>query len=168
MDYTEPGWVYILYIYFLAPLIFSEPFFWNLSTIQWIRRHSKPFIKPSNRPSNWHYKAELRGSLLKKGPPWSILIYSLRGGVIIKQGLRRTRNLRQCTNWKENLRICELAQASNKKNWSVHLVCQDGPSRWSVSLVRLAGPSCWSVSLVRSAGPSSWSVQLVRSSKWSI
>ena len=40
----------------------------------------------------------------------------------IKQGLRRTRKLRQCTNWKENLRICELAKASNKKNWSVQLV----------------------------------------------
>ena len=39
-----------------------------------------------------------------------------------KQGLRRTRKLRQCTNWKANLRICKLAKASNKKNWSVQLV----------------------------------------------
>ena len=52
-----------------------------------------------------------------------------------KQGLRRTRKLRQCTNWKVNLRICRLAKASSKKNWSVQLVCPAGPSNWSVQLV---------------------------------
>ena len=44
-----------------------------------------------------------------------------------KQGLCRTRKLRQWTNWKENLWICQLAKASNKK-----LVCPAGPFRWSV------------------------------------
>ena len=36
-----------------------------------------------------------------------------------EQGLRRTRKLRQCTNWKVNLQICELAKASKIENWSV-------------------------------------------------
>ena len=39
-----------------------------------------------------------------------------------KQGLRRTQMLRHCTNWKENLPIYKLANASNKKDWSVQLV----------------------------------------------
>ena len=82
--------------------------------------------------------------------------------VKVKQGLRRTRKLRQCTNWKENLRICELAKASNKKNWSVQLVRPAGSSSWYVQLVRPAGPSSGSVQLVHPAGPSSWFVQLVQ------
>ena len=66
-----------------------------------------------------------------------------------KQGLRRTRKLRQCTNWKVNLRICELAKASSKENWSVQLIHPAGPSSWSVQLVRPAGPSSRSVQQVR-------------------
>ena len=52
-----------------------------------------------------------------------------------KQGLCRTRKLRQCTNLKENLRICELAKASNRNNWSVQLVCLAGPFSWPVQQV---------------------------------
>ena len=33
-----------------------------------------------------------------------------------------TRKLRQCTNWKVNLWICELTRASNKENWSIQLI----------------------------------------------
>ena len=69
-----------------------------------------------------------------------------------KQRLRRTRKLWQYTNWKVNLRMCELAKASRKENWSVQLVCPAGPSSWSVQLVHLAGLSSWSVQLVRPAG----------------
>ena len=79
-----------------------------------------------------------------------------------KQGLRRTRKLRQCTNWKNNLPICELAKASNKKNWSVQLVCPAGSSSWYVQLVCPAGPYSWSVQLVCPAGLSSWFIQLAK------
>ena len=58
-----------------------------------------------------------------------------------KQGLRRTQKLRQSANWKVNLRICELAQASNKENWPVQLVRPASLSSWSVQLVCPAGPS---------------------------
>ena len=53
-------------------------------------------------------------------------------GPWIKQGLRRTRKLRQCTNWKVSLLICKLTKASNKENWSAQLVCPAGRSSWSV------------------------------------
>ena len=52
-----------------------------------------------------------------------------------KQGLRQTWKLRQCTNWKVNLWICELAKAWNKKNWSVQLDRLAGLSSWSFQLV---------------------------------
>ena len=45
-----------------------------------------------------------------------------------KQGLRWTRQLRKCTNWKVNIQICKLAKASNKENWSVQLVSTSGLS----------------------------------------
>ena len=79
-----------------------------------------------------------------------------------EQGLRRTRKLRQFTNLKKNLRICKLAKASNKKNWSIQLVCPAGLSCWFVHLVCSAGLFRWSVQLVCPDGSSSWSVQLVR------
>ena len=60
------------------------------------------------------------------------------------KGLRWTQKVRQCTNWKENLRICELAKASNRKNWSIQLVRSAGLFKWSVQLVCPAGPSSWS------------------------
>ena len=91
-------------------------------------------------------------------PSWRGVLRKLN---LKKQGLRRTRKLRQCTNWKDNLRICELAKASNKKNWSVQLVRPAGSSSWSVQMVCPAGLSSWSVQLVCPAGPSSWSIQLV-------
>ena len=78
-----------------------------------------------------------------------------------KQGLRRTQKLRQCTNWKENLRVCKLAKASNKKKWSVQLVHLAGLSSWSVQLVLPASSSSWFIQLVRPAGLSSWSAKLV-------
>ena len=66
-----------------------------------------------------------------------------------KQGLRWTRKLQICTNWNINLRICELAKASNKKNWPVQLVYPAGLSSWPVKLANPAGPSSWSVQLPR-------------------
>ena len=51
---------------------------------------------------------------------------------LMEQGLRRTRKLRQCTNWKVNLQICKLAKASSKENWCVQLVRPADPSSWSV------------------------------------
>ena len=50
---------------------------------------------------------------------------TIREPRVSKQGLRRTRELRQCTNWKVNLQICQLVR-----------ICE---------LVRLADPSSWSV-----------------------
>ena len=78
----------------------------------------------------------LKGTVRKK--KYFLFLIALLDFSPIKteQGLRRTRKLRQCTNWKENLRICELAKASNKKNWSFQLVCPAGPSSWSVQLDR--------------------------------
>ena len=35
---------------------------------------------------------------------------------ILKQGLRRTQKLRQCTYWKVNFQICQLSKASNIEN----------------------------------------------------
>ena len=80
------------------------------------------------------------------------------GEALLKQGLRRTRKLWQCTNWKVNLRIWKLAKASNRENWSVQLVRPAGSSSWYVQLVRPAGPSSWSVQLIRWAYPCSWSI----------
>ena len=40
-----------------------------------------------------------------------------------KRGLRQTQKLRQYTDCKDNLWICELDKASNIENWSVQLVC---------------------------------------------
>ena len=73
-----------------------------------------------------------------------------------KQGLWWAWKLRQCTNWNENLWICELAMASNKKNLSVQLVRLDGPSSWSIQLVWLADPSTWSIHLIHLAELSCW------------
>ena len=73
-----------------------------------------------------------------------------------KQGLCRTRKLWQCTNWKVNLKICELAKASNEESWPIQLISPaGGPFSWSFQLVCPADPSSWSVQLVRPAGPSS-------------
>ena len=77
-----------------------------------------------------------------------------------KQGLHRTQKLQQCTNRKNNLKICELAKAGSS-SWSIQLVRQAGPSRWSAQLVHPAGPSSWSVQLMYPADQSNWSVQLV-------
>ena len=72
-----------------------------------------------------------------------------------KQSLCRTQKLQRCTNWKVNLRICKWAKASNKKNWTVQLVCPPGTSSCSVQLVLPASPSNWSFRLVHPAGLSS-------------
>ena len=46
----------------------------------------------------------------------------------MKQGLRWTWKLQQCTNWNVNLQIWKLAKASNIKNWSIQLVLPAGLS----------------------------------------
>ena len=71
---------------------------------------------------------------------------------ISKQGLRRTRKLRQCTNWKK---IFEYV------NWPRLQIKRTGPSSWSVQLVRPAVLSSWSFQLVHPIGPSGWSIKLV-------
>ena len=81
----------------------------------------------------WKWDAHTKGSNKQKPScDWSCA----------KQGLCQTQKLRQCTNWKGNFRICELAKASNKNNWSVQLVRPADPSSWSVHLVRSAGLFC--------------------------
>ena len=78
--------------------------------------------------SNHHSQDCSAGSRLKMNIKICELLLTLkaqRGPIENKQGFRRT-------NWKVNLRICELAKASNKENWSVQLICPAGPSSWSV------------------------------------
>ena len=119
---------------------------------------------------------EPRKSINKSGNsfgehPVLLHIFKIKDQKQNKQGLRRTWKLRQCTNWKENLRICELAKASNKENWSVQLIRPADPSSWFVQLIRPADPSSWSVQLICPVGLSSWSVQLVHpagTSSWSV
>ena len=77
--------------------------------------------------------------------------YTFRLTIInTKQGLRWTWKLWQCTNWKVNLRICKLAKASNKENWSVQLIPPAGVSSWSARQTRctdqLDGPAGWTSS----------------------
>ena len=57
---------------------------------------------------------------------------TITGGMmymVFKQGLHRTRKLRQFSNCKVNLRICELAKTSNKENWSIQQVFLADPFR---------------------------------------
>ena len=55
-----------------------------------------------------------------------------------KQSCCPAQKLRQCTNWKVNLRIYKLTKASNIENWSVQLICLADPFSWSVWLIHLA------------------------------
>ena len=60
-----------------------------------------------------------------------------------QQGLCRIWKMGQCKNWKANLRIWELAKASNVENWSSQLVCLADPFSLSIFLIHLAELSCW-------------------------
>ena len=63
--------------------------------------------------------------------------------IILKNGLRWTRKLRQYKNWKVNLQICKMVKASNREKWSVRLVCLADTLSWSILLIHLADFSSW-------------------------